>query len=143
MNFKVNPLSKIIGLSGLLAIGFLLIVLPTALYGNWMPIMDGLIFAIAHIPYLLTNSGLESDYETGFGDIGDIPTNNAADFGKWLSSFMVFSGVALPVSLCRNNILSTFSSTLTIMGGLCIYSTIVIFTTFFDRVNAYDDPFAT
>lgn len=143
MNMKINPLSKIIGLSGMLAVGFLLIVLPTALYGNWLPVVDGFIFAVAHVPYLFTHSGSALDYQTGFGDFDDIPTSNAADFGKWLTSFLVFCGIAFPVSLCRNNILPTVAGTLSVLGGVCIYATIVIFTSFFDSLNANDDPFAT
>lgn len=142
MILRVNPLSKIIGLSGMLALGFLLIVLSTALYGSWMPVLDGLIFAIAHIPYLLTNSNNGSEYQTGFGDIDDMVTSNAEDAGKFISSFLFSSGIALPISLCRSNILTGTATWLSIMGGLCIYATIVIFTTFFDGFGVTDDAFS-
>jgi hypothetical protein len=142
MAFRINPLSKIIGLSGMLALGFLMIVLSTALYGSWMPILDGLLFSLAHIPYLLTNLGSSSEYQTGFDDISAFTGNNVADFGKWISSFLVTSGIALPVVLCRSKVLTTIGSGLSIVGGLCIYITIILFTTFFDGFATSDDPFS-
>lgn len=125
----------------MLAMGFLLIVLSTALYGSWMPILDGLIFAIAHIPYLLTNSSSSGEYQTGFGDIDGMVTNYAADMGKWVSSFLITTGILFPLSLCRSNILTTTATGLSIVGGICIYTTIVLFTTFFDGITTTDDPF--
>ncbi|KAH3663338.1 hypothetical protein OGAPHI_005328 [Ogataea philodendri] len=54
MTFKLNPLTKIIGLSSVLALGFLLVVLAGALYANWFPIVVAVIFSFAHIPILVT-----------------------------------------------------------------------------------------
>lgn len=141
MALRINPLSKIIALSGLLALGFLLVVLALALYGTWLPLLDGFLFAIAHLPHLATSFS-NSDYQTGFGDIDDMTTSSASDFGKWLSSFLVVSGILLPLSLCRSNILTSTGTFLTIVGGLCIYTTVVIFTTFFDGFSSNDDPFS-
>lgn len=141
MPVTINPLSKIIGLSGMLALGFLLLVLSTALYGSWMPILDGFIFGIAHLPYLITN-GVHSEYETGFGDISETLSTNAGDFGKWFSSFLLMSGIALPITLARSHILTNVAALLSITGGLSIYTTIVIFTSFFDGFKNSDDPFS-
>lgn len=138
MALTINPLSKIIGLSGMLALGFLLVVLSTALYGSWMPILDGFIFGVAHLPYLITN-GAHAEYETGFGDISDAMSSNVGDFGKWISSFLLMSGIALPVTLCRSHILTNVAAFLSIAGGLCIYITIVVFTTFFDGFKGNDE----
>lgn len=38
---KINPLTKIIGLSAVLSAGFLMVVLAGAIYGNWFPILIG------------------------------------------------------------------------------------------------------
>lgn len=144
MQVHVNPLSKIIALSGMLALGFLLIVLATALYGSWLPILDGFFFAIAHLPYLLTNNLYTSDYQAGLGfgdDLDGFQSNSVADSGKFISSFIFTSGLALPITLCRSNVLTSTASFLSIVGGLCIYSTIVLFTSFFDGIGAQDDPF--
>lgn len=142
MGIQIKPLSKIIGLSTLLAVGFLFIALPTALYGNWMPVIDGFIFGIAYLPYLFTHTGADLDYQTGLDDIDDISTSSASDFGKWITSFLVFSGIAFPIILSRNNLLPILACIFSILGGLFIYSTIVIFTTFFDKINSDDDPFS-
>lgn len=142
MVFTVNPLSKIIALSGMLALGFLLVVLATALYGSWMPIIDGFIFAFAHIPYLLTNTTIGDDFQTGFADIDDTSRHSGADFGGWVSSFILTSGIALPIVLSRSQLLSSMASTLTVVGGLCIYVTILLFSSFFDGFSNTNDPFS-
>ena len=142
MSLKINPLSKIIGLSGMLAVGFLLVVLATALYSTWLPLLDALLFAIAHLPYLLS-AGFSSDYETGFGGFDDVVASSpAADAGKWISSFVLTSAVALPWTLCRSDVIPTVAALLCVAGGAFIYATIVIFTTFFDGFSAADDPFS-
>lgn len=142
MTFKVNPLSKIIGLSGMLALGFLLVVLATALYGSWFPILIGFIFGISHLPFLLTNNS-SYDYEAGFGAMDDSLPSEAADVGKFISSLLLTSGVAFPIALCHGHVLTNQASFLSITGGFLIYSTVVIFTTFFDGFSSSpDDPFA-
>lgn len=46
--------------------GFLLVVLA-GIYGNWFPIIIGLIFAIAHLPIVITNAISDNgDYEFNF-----------------------------------------------------------------------------
>ncbi|TID14987.1 hypothetical protein CANINC_004658 [Pichia inconspicua] len=141
MPLTINPLSKIIGLSGMLALGFLLLVLSTALYGSWMPILDGFIFGIAHLPYLISN-GVNTEYETGLADVSGATYSAASDFGKWFSSFLLVSAVALPITLTRSHILTNVAASLSIAGGLCIYTTIVIFTSFFDGFKDSSDPFS-
>lgn len=145
MEVHINPLSRIIGLSGMLALGFLFVVLATALYGSWMPILDGFLFGFAHIPYLLTNASY-NDYDAGmnFGssDLDGSNRNSISDFGKFVSSFVLTSGFALPITLCRSNVLANTATVLSILGGSLIYSTIVLFTSFFDGIGSSDDPFS-
>ena len=52
-----NPLNKIIGLSVILSVGFLLVILA-GIYGNWFPIIIGIIFAVAHLPVAITKTSL-------------------------------------------------------------------------------------
>ncbi|GMM46659.1 Vps55 protein [Pichia kluyveri] len=141
MALRFSPLTRIIALSGLLALGFLLVALATALYSSWLPIFDALIFAVAHIPVLLTQSYDSSslDLDSFDGTFNDSP---ASDLGKWISSFLLTAAVVWPITLSRNAILSSTASTITIVGGILIHTTIVLFTTFFSTLTDNDDPFS-
>ncbi|ODV59520.1 Vps55 family protein [Ascoidea rubescens DSM 1968] len=125
---KVNPLTKIISLSSILAVGFLFIVLAGAIFGNWLPIIIGAIFALSHIPLIVCKS-LNSN-----GYIDDLSESSTyiIDFGRWLSSFLLISGFALSILLSHCHIITFSSMVLTIIGGLLIYGTVVYFTSFFD-----------
>ncbi|GME79456.1 unnamed protein product [[Candida] boidinii] len=139
MQFKINPLTKIIGLSSVLAVGFLFIVLAGALYGNWLTILVGFIFGVAHVPMLITKY-YNYQFEDYLDDTGSAPTD-VIDFGKFLSSFLVTTGVAFPTILDHCHVFTHTATVLTIIGGLLIYGTVVTFTTFFDGTSHEDDPF--
>ncbi len=139
MALKINPVSKIIGLSSVLAVGFLMVVLAAAVWGNWMPIVSALFFSMAHLPTLIINShyvydnSLEMDEDEG--------TSSASEVGYFLESLLLTSAVALPLSLLHCHTLTKQASVLTVIGGALIYGTIVMFTTFFDGFKEEDDPF--
>ncbi|KAI5949557.1 hypothetical protein KGF54_005434 [Candida jiufengensis] len=135
-SFKSNPLNKIIGLSVVLSMGFLLVILA-GIYGNWFPIIIGFIFAIAHLPIIITKSITNSsDYDFNF-DPSTTNTNVIIEFGQFLSSFLLVSGFYLPIILHHSLILNKMACILTIIGGLLIYITIYTFSHYFD--DTYDE----
>ncbi|KAI5959733.1 uncharacterized protein KGF55_004965 [Candida pseudojiufengensis] len=135
-SFKVNPLNKIIGLSVVLSVGFLLVILA-GIYGNWFPIIIGLIFAVAHLPIVITKSLTNSsDYDFNF-DQSTTNANIIVEFGQFLSSFLLVTGFYLPFILHHSLILTRMASILTIIGGLLIYATIYTFSHYFD--DTYED----
>ncbi|ODV86155.1 hypothetical protein CANARDRAFT_27419 [[Candida] arabinofermentans NRRL YB-2248] len=139
MALKINPLTKIIGLSSVLALGFLLIVLAGAIYGNWFPILIAFVAGFAHVPILIT-----SYYSDGFDDYlndSGSGSNDVADFGKFLSSFLLSTGIIFPIILSHCHVLTPVACGLTISGGMLIYATVVTFTTFFDGFGNEDDSF--
>lgn len=127
-----NPLNKIIGLSVILSMGFLLVILA-GINGNWFPIIDGIIFAIAYLPVAITKSIGDSDYDFNF-DPQSLSTRGtvAKEFGQFLSAFLVVTGVYLPIMLRRSHILTKTAAVLTLIGGALIYGTVYTFLTYFE-----------
>lgn len=139
-SFKGNPLNKIIGLSIVLSTGFLLVVLA-GIYGNWFPIIIGLVFALAHIPVVVSNVVLDNgDYDFNF-DPSTATLNNAIrETGLFVLAVLLVSGFALPVLLHHSHILTTTAMVLTIIGGVLIYGTVYTFSLFFrDEDEETDD----
>lgn len=140
MAVKLNPVSKIIGLSSVLALGFLLVVLAAAIWSNWTPIFIAFIFAIAHLPTILTSSPY--GYEDSLGGFDDSTRNETADAGKFLEAFLLVSAFSLTFVLHHCHIFTEQATALTLIGGMLIYGTVVTFTSFFDGFGDSDDPFA-
>ncbi|CAI5760311.1 unnamed protein product [Candida verbasci] len=136
-----NPLNKIIGLSIILSIGFLLVILA-GIYGNWFPIIIGIIFAIAHLPVAITKnlvSSNSSDYDFNFDSTTSLNSKFIIEIGQFITSFLLISGIYLPILLTHSKILTEFASALTIVGGLLIYGTVYSFSHYFDQVEDEDD----
>ncbi|RLV91220.1 Vacuolar protein sorting-associated protein 55 [Spathaspora sp. JA1] len=136
-SFKSNPLNKIIGLSIILSMGFLLVILA-GIYGNWFPIIIGIIFAIAHLPVAITKAISSSDYDFNF-DANSPNVNVVVEIGQFVSSFLVTSGVILPIILHHSLILTRIAMILTIIGGLLIYGTVYTFSSYFDESEEDQD----
>ncbi|GMG19674.1 unnamed protein product [Ambrosiozyma monospora] len=141
MALKINPLTKIIALSSVLATGFLLVVLAGAIYGNWFPVLIAFLYGIAHLPVLITTHyGYQyDDYLNDSGDGGS--RSDIVDFGRFTSSFLLTTATLFPLILSHCHVLTHVASTLTIVGGFLIYGTVLTFTTFFDSFGEDDDPF--
>ncbi|KAG7663358.1 uncharacterized protein J8A68_003106 [[Candida] subhashii] len=138
-SFNNNPLNKIIGLSIILSMGFLLVILAT-IYGNWFPIIIGIIFLFAHLPIIITKSIVNSsDYEFNFDPNSNNQTNVVIEVGKFLSSFLIVSGIYLPILLHHSLILNQFAMILTIIGGCLIYGTVYTFSSYFDESEDQDE----
>ncbi|QLQ79230.1 hypothetical protein HG537_0B05770 [Torulaspora globosa] len=126
MEFKVSPLTKIISLSGFLALGFLLVILSCALFHNYYPLFDILIFLLAPIPNtLFSKSGSDN---ANF--MSDTPSN-VQDTGNFLTGVFVTSGIALPVVFYHCQLIGALSCVMSMIGGLIIYTSIVVFSWFF------------
>ncbi|KAG0663409.1 Vacuolar protein sorting-associated protein 55 [Maudiozyma exigua] len=126
MEFKVSPLTKIISLSGFLALGFLLVILSCALFHNYYPLYDILIFLLAPIPNSLFS---KSSYSSS--DFMSEASNNGSDLAHFLTGMLVTSGIALPVVFYHCDLIGSISCTMSMLGGLIIYSSVVIFSWFF------------
>lgn len=133
LNLKINPLNKIIGLSIVLSMGFLLVILA-GIYGNWFPIIIGLVFAVAHLPMAITKAvSSSSDYDFNFDALATASGNGLLEAGYWTSAFLLTSGLALPILLHHSLILTKTAMVLSIVGGSLIFGTIFAFSLFFDE----------
>lgn len=137
-SFKDNPLNKIIGLSVVLSMGFLLVVLA-GIYGNWFPIINGIIFAIAHLPVAITKAIADSsDYDFSFDPVSSSRGSILKEFGQFTSAFLVVTGFYLPVLLHHSHILTRVAMVLTIIGGSLIYGTVFKFSLYFDESEDHE-----
>lgn len=135
---KKNPLNKIIGLSVVLAVGFLLVILA-GIYRNWFPIIIGIIFAVAHLPVAITrNVSSSSDYDFNF-DSTSTNTNVLVEAGQFITAFLLVTGVYLPILLNHSLILTKTAMVLSIIGGLLIYGTVYLFSHYFDEPTDEDE----
>ncbi|ODV97854.1 hypothetical protein PACTADRAFT_14355 [Pachysolen tannophilus NRRL Y-2460] len=125
---SINPLTKIIGLSAVLAAGFLMIFLAGAIYGNWLPILVGFLFGISHLPIIISNNWQQY---TDIDFMNDT-TKTASELGRFVSAFLTTTSSVIPFVFYHCHILTKVATILTFMGGLLIYSTVVIFTSFFN-----------
>lgn len=128
-----SPLNKIIGLSVVLLMGFLLVVLA-GVYLNWFPIVDGLIFAVAHLPIPLLKAATGwGDYDFNFDPAAATHGNAVVELGRFVLAFLVVTGLYLPVVLYHLNTLTKTGMVLTVVGGLLIYGTVFTFTLYFEE----------
>lgn len=143
MHIKISPLTKIISLAGFLALGFLLIILSCALFNNYYPLYDILIFLLAPLPNSLFGiSGSNGFYGSGNDFMSDSNFNTGSsgnDLAHFLTGLFVCSGIVLPMVLYHSQLINSVSCGMSIMGGLIIYSSIIIFKWFFQSSSNDDD----
>ncbi|ODQ77809.1 hypothetical protein BABINDRAFT_9796 [Babjeviella inositovora NRRL Y-12698] len=123
-----NSLNKIVLLSGTLAAGFLLIILSCAIYSNWKPLIDVAIFLIAPLPNAMCGSGNSYDDLLSGGN-----ANSLAEFGQYVTGFLVVSGLALPLVLYHSHLIEFYAMLMSTAGGLIIYASIITFGMFFQE----------
>ncbi|CAD6566127.1 MAG: Vacuolar protein sorting-associated protein 55 [Cyphobasidiales sp. Tagirdzhanova-0007] len=123
--FRFSAQQGIILLSFVLAIGFLLVILSCALFGNWMPLLVAAIFVMAPAPNATCSrcSGVD-DFSTDY-------SSGALDFGHFLTSLFVVTGLAFPLTLAHAGILHHLAAFMAMGGGALIYTTIIVYGRFF------------
>ncbi|KAG0128203.1 vacuolar protein sorting 55, partial [Tuber indicum] len=110
-----------------LAIGFLLVILSSALYANYYPLLVVATYILAPLPNAVcARCSSPDDFIDGAG-------NGVLDFGRFLTGFFVVMGIALPVLLAHSGIIVVPAMVMSIIGGLLIYGTIISFTMFFQE----------
>ncbi|OAQ30464.1 vacuolar protein sorting 55 [Linnemannia elongata AG-77] len=109
--------TSVIGLSFVLALGFLLVIMSCALYGNWWPLFVVATYVLAPLPNAVFGryagrDDVMSDYQGGI-----------ADAGYFLTGLMIITGFCLPVVLAHAGVITVPAMIMSISGGLLIYGT--------------------
>lgn len=142
---QISPLTKLFGLSLILALGFLNIVLSCALYNTYYPLWVIFIFLIAPIPNSMTscimnssNYGYDYNYSGGFESNDPISTFDGTM--KFFTGMLVSSGSFLPLVLWNCNLIVTGSALLSLSGGALVYLSFLLFGLGFksDHDDNYD-----
>ncbi|KAI9698016.1 MAG: Vacuolar protein sorting-associated protein 55 [Candelina mexicana] len=152
-------LKTIITLSFVLAIGFLLVILSSALYQNYLPLLVVATYVIAPLPNFICQRCSNPD------DFMESSGNAVVDFGRFCTGFLVVMGIcrcspkaryahgvephhatnalqiyadisgalALPALLAHCALIRYSAMAMSIVGGLLIYGTIISFTMFFQE----------
>ncbi|KAK6199189.1 vacuolar protein sorting 55 [Scheffersomyces amazonensis] len=138
----MNPLNKIIFLSAFLASGFLLILLSCALYNNYKTLWVILIFLIAPLPNIVSNSIDNSrDDFLRFNSSDMNSPSPVQEFCKSLTGFLIISGIALPLTFYHTHLIELGSTVMSIIGGLIVYIDITVFIWFFSEEEDENDDF--
>ncbi|OQE19273.1 hypothetical protein PENFLA_c019G02287 [Penicillium flavigenum] len=124
-------LKTIIALSFVLAIGFLLVILSSALWHKYWPLLVVGIYVVAPLPNWICQRCANPD------DFMDSSSNSAMDFGRFLTGFLVLTGIALPIVLARSGAIEIPAMIMSIFGGLLIYGTIISFSMFFQEQEEF------
>ncbi|KAM0793015.1 hypothetical protein ACM66B_000507 [Microbotryomycetes sp. NB124-2] len=117
-------LKTIILLSFVLAISFLLVILSCALWSNWLPLIVALIFAFAPLPNFVCARCVTDDFATDY-------SSGPVDFGHFLTSVFLVSGVALPFALAHAGVIAELAGWMSAIGGIVGYATIITYSHFF------------
>ncbi|EOA88383.1 Vacuolar protein sorting-associated protein 55 [Exserohilum turcicum] len=120
-------IKTIIGLSFVLAIGFLLVILSAALFHNYLTLLVVATYVVAPLPNWLCGRAANHD------DFMESSGNGVVDFGRFLTGFFVVMGIALPTLLWHAAEIAGGAAAMSIFGGLLIYATIISFTLFFQE----------
>ncbi|CUM65467.1 uncharacterized protein PRCAT00003107001 [Priceomyces carsonii] len=138
----MNPLNKIIFLSAFLASGFLLILLSCALYNNYKPLWVILIFLIAPLPNIFSQS-IESSRDNflTFNNNNENAPSSLEEFCQFLTGFLLISGISLPLTFYHTNLIELGSMLMSIIGGIIVYSDIIVFIWFFSEDEEDNDDF--
>ncbi|KAI9236092.1 MAG: vacuolar protein sorting 55 [Podila humilis] len=120
-------LKSVIGLSFVLALGFLLVIMSCALYSNWWPLFVVATYVFAPLPNAIFgrfagSDDMMSDYQGGYADIG-----------YFLTGLMIVTGFCLPVVLAHAGVITAPAMIMSIAGGLLIYGTIISYSRFFSE----------
>ncbi|KAM0710833.1 hypothetical protein Q7P35_001571 [Cladosporium inversicolor] len=115
----------IIVLSFILAIGFILVILSSALYHNFLTLLVVATYVLAPVPNWICSKAQSND------DFMDSGSSSIVELGRFLTGFFVVMGMALPIVLAHTEQIRVEAMVMSIIGGLLIYGTIISFTMFF------------
>ncbi|KAI9772844.1 MAG: Vacuolar protein sorting-associated protein 55 [Geoglossum simile] len=146
-------LKTIIALSFVLAIGFLLVILSSALWKNYLPLLVVATYVIAPLPNFVCGHWSNPD------DFMDSAGSAAiTDFGRFCTGFLVVMGIGrfkpiptltcwevrkraeympLPALLAHCGLIQYSAMIMSIVGGLLIYGTIISFSMFFQEQEGF------
>jgi len=101
------------------------VILSCALFANWLPLLVVTTFVLAPLP-----NALCSKY-TGADDFMSDSSNGFQDLAKFITGFLVVTGLALPIALAHSRVIGNAACIMSTGGGVLIYGTIVAYTLFF------------
>ncbi|WBW71217.1 vacuolar sorting protein Vps55 [Schizosaccharomyces osmophilus] len=128
----MSDLKKIIGLSSVLAIGFMLVILSGALYRNWYPLLIVIPFLLAPLPQLLTERYSSSH------DFLQEEDRNLLDFGRFVFGATISTGFALPIVFVNVSLTNIPAAVMSCIGGFIIF---LVITTYSQAFAAHEEEF--
>lgn len=124
-----NPMVAIVSLAFCLSVGILLVILSSALFNNWLPLLVVLTYILAPIPNWVASRF------SGGGDFFSEENRGILETGYFITSFFLVSGFALPLVLAHSGLIDHVAMYLSLIGGILIYITILGYLHFFVTVE--------
>lgn len=76
-----------------------------------------------------------------YGNSNDSTQSPLQEFGKYITGFLIVSGIALPLTFYHCGLIELGATIMSIIGGLIVYSDIIIFIWFFNTEEEEHDDF--
>jgi len=137
---RVNGVAALIGLAALLSVGILLVILScTNLKENkFLPLLVILTYFIAPIPNFIARK-LSGGGKGEFDDEEEVSTTK--EYGNFLTGVLFVTGIAIPLVLLHSEMINVLSTILSLIGGLMIFCSFLIYAKLFLTSNAESDGY--
>jgi len=135
---QVPGVVALIGLAALLSVGILLVILScTNLNENkFLPLLVILTYFIAPIPNFVAkrlSGGSKGDFEE------EEEVSTTKEYGNFLTGILFVTGIAIPLVLLHSDMINVMSTILSLIGGLMIFCSFLIYTKLFLANNRESD----
>jgi len=135
---QVPGVVALIGLAALLSVGILLVILScTNLSENkFLPLLVILTYFIAPIPNFIAkrlSGGSKGDFEE------EEEVSTTKEYGNFLTGILFVTGIAIPLVLLHSDMINVMSTILSLIGGLMIFCSFLIYTKLFLTSNREND----
>ncbi|KAI9141952.1 vacuolar protein sorting 55 [Paraphysoderma sedebokerense] len=108
-----------------LATGVLLVILSCALFQNWWPLFVVFTYILAPFPNMIFGRCAGSD------DLFSDNNSGLKDIGYFITSFFIVTGFGLPMVLAHAHVIAPEAATMSIIGGMLVYITVIVYTKVF------------
>ena len=128
-------------MAALLSVGVLLVVLScTNLSENkFLPLLVILTYFIAPIPNFIAKKLSGGGSKGEFEDDEEVSTTR--EYGYFITGILFVTGIAIPLVLLHSDMINVLSTILSLIGGLMIFCSFLIYTKLFLTSNSEEEGF--
>ncbi|ORX55371.1 vacuolar protein sorting 55 [Piromyces finnis] len=135
---RISGVTGLIGLAALLSVGVLLVILSCTNLNDskFLPLLVILTYFIAPIPNFIAkklSGGSKGEFEE------DDEVSSTREYGYFITGILFVTGIAIPLVLLHSDMINLLSTILSLIGGLMIFCSFLIYTKLFLTSNHEDE----